>query len=309
MISGVRDEGLMILRSDSSVWSAIPTPRGVGEFGEGEVALSSSHPETDWMGSSPGARISRTTDGGRTGVDVNGGFDKTRGYYNPLPLRKCPANDDVVLSATSQLYRTDNFFNSTMPSWSPNGPSGALATTGAVAAIAFAPADANCGTYGYAAGGSRNFRLTRDGGRTWVDPDPARSLPVRDILSIAFDPANSDTIYVALSSFNTAAQGSVSMHVYKTTNASASAPTWTNISPPDDVPFNVIQIDPRNTNLVYAGSDTGLWVSGDAGATWQKVGPDRGLPNAAIYDIVINPATNLTVVFTYGRGAFRLVTS
>ena len=41
------------------------------------------------------------------------------------------------------------------------------------------------------------------------------------------------------------------------------------------MPFNVIVVDPRNRNLVYAGSDTGLWVSGDAGATWQKVGPDR----------------------------------
>ena len=98
-------------------------------------------------------------------------------------------------------------------------------------------------------------------------------------------------------------------HVYKTTNASATPPTWTNISPPEDVPFDVIVVDPRNTNLVYAGSDTGLWVSGDAGATWHKVGPDRGLPHAAIYDVEINPATNQTVVFTHGRGAFQLVTS
>ena len=74
------------------------------------------------------------------------------------------------------------------------------------------------------------------------------------------------------------------------------------------MPFDVIVVDPRNSNLVYAGSDTGLWVSGDAGATWDKVGPDRGLPHAAIYWIEVNPATNQTVVFTHGRGAFQLVT-
>jgi hypothetical protein len=39
-----------------------------------------------------------------------------------------------------------------------------------------------------------------------------------------------------------------------------------------------------------------------------KDGLDVGLPNVSVYDIQINPATDSTVVFTYGRGAYRLVT-
>jgi hypothetical protein len=71
-------------------------------------------------------------------------------------------------------------------------------------------------------------------------------------------------------------------------------------------PFNVIRVDPRNPKLIYAGSDTGLWHSTDGAASWVHDGPEYGIPNVQIYDIKINPATGVTAVFTYGRGAFGL---
>lgn len=73
------------------------------------------------------------------------------------------------------------------------------------------------------------------------------------------------------------------------------------------LPFHVIAIDPRDTRIVYAGSDNGLWQSTDGGTTWVKVGLGQGLPPAAVFDIQINPATNKIVIFTYGRGAYELV--
>ena len=306
MIGGSRDHGFTIRRGGSFVWDD-PISDAVGG-GEGEVALSFRHPETDWMAANfSGNGIFRTIDGFTTATRVDAAIDKTGGAAFIFPVRKCPSNDDVFVTGTTRLWRTDNFFNSSLPSWSPNGPSGTGATGGLIYAITFAASDTNCDTYAY--GTSRSeIRLTRDGGRTWVDLNPNTAVPVLGINSIAFAPTNSDTIYLAVSAFNTQDRV-ISRHVYKTTNASATPPTWVNISPDEDVPFNVIVVDPRNSSLVYAGGDTGLWVSGDAGATWQKVGPDRGLPHAAVYDIKINPATNQTVVFTHGRGAFQLVTS
>jgi photosystem II stability/assembly factor-like uncharacterized protein len=310
MIGGGRDRGIMVRRG-TSVWADVPQPQNFsGDWCENEVALSSRHPETDWMTSVfSGNGIYRTTDAGRTVTRVDTGFDSKTGAQFVTPVRKCPANDDVFLYGSNRLWRTDNFFNSTLPSWSLNGPTGADTTsaTSSIWTINFAGSDTSCNTYAYG-NGSAEIRLTRDGGKTWVNLDPnPKALPLRGINSIAFDPTSGDTIYVAFTAFNNAAQGTLVMrHVYKTTNASAERPTWANISPPEDVPFNVVVVDPRNSSLVYAGSDTGLWVSGDAGATWQKIGPDRGLPDAAIYDIEINPATNQTVVFTHGRGAFQL---
>jgi len=73
------------------------------------------------------------------------------------------------------------------------------------------------------------------------------------------------------------------------------------------MPFNIIAIDPRDTRLVYAGSDNGLWQSIDGGTSWAKLGLGQGLPPASVHDIQINPTTNRTVIFTYGRDAYELV--
>jgi hypothetical protein len=61
---------------------------------------------------------------------------------------------------------------------------------------------------------------------------------------------------VALSSFDDGTPGKPG-HVFKTTTALADAPTWTNVSPAWDQPFNVIAVDPPQPQLVYAGSDIG----------------------------------------------------
>jgi photosystem II stability/assembly factor-like uncharacterized protein len=206
------------------------------------------------------------------------------------------------------MWRTDNFFNSGAPSWAANGPAhpfafpNSLVAPGTILGTAFAPSDTGCTTYVYGnRGGEVHF--TRNGGGTWTDLDAGRTLPARPVNGLAFDPANPNILYVGLSSFDSGTPGKPG-HMFKTQNALAASPLWTNVSPPIDVPFNVITVDPRNPQLVYAGSDTGLWLSSDGAATWQRVGPEAGIPNAPVYDIQINPATNRTVVFTYGRGAY-----
>jgi photosystem II stability/assembly factor-like uncharacterized protein len=304
VLGGLRDFPVSTRQGSSVVWTQSNEPPG-GEWGESDVALSFTHPDTDWAAGHIDGVIYRTVDAGKTIVEADAGIDKTGAAFE-APLRKCPANDDVFLTGTNQLWRANNFFNSTAPSWSPNGPSGANATSTTIYTADFAPTDTTCGTYAYGTT-KGEIRLTRDAGNSWVDLDPGKQLPARAIESIAFDPTTSATIYAAFSNFNAATPGR-NGHIYKTTNAASASPTWVNVGPSDDVPFDVVAVDPRNPNLVYAGSDTGLWVSGDAGTTWQKVGADRGLPNAPVYDIKINPATNMTVVFTWGRGAFKLVT-
>ena len=48
-------------------------------------------------------------------------------------------------------------------------------------------------------------------------------------------------------------------HVFKTTNALAGTVSWTNISPPEDRPENVIILDSSTPRTVYVGSDGGVW--------------------------------------------------
>jgi hypothetical protein len=289
----------------STGWRELPLA-ATGSWGHGGgVAISSSRPDTDWMGTHLFAVIQRTTDGGRTALQVDGGIDKTLAAI-AAPVRKCPANDDVFLAGTSRIWRTNDFFNSAMPSWTVNSQP---AEPQSILAITFVESDRDCHTYAYS---TRDgvVRMTRNGGTTWSDLDPTKTLPERAVNSIAFDPTNANRAFVAVSYYDGATPTKPG-HIFRTDNALSSSPTWTRVGPPDqpfaDVPFNVIAIDPRDTRLVYAGSDNGLWQSNDGGTSWMKLGLGQGLPPASVFDIQINPATNKTVIFTYGRGAFELV--
>jgi photosystem II stability/assembly factor-like uncharacterized protein len=314
ILAGIRDHSLG-LRTQAGVWWTLPQPASanvdasVGEWGEAEVAISSRHPDTDWMAAWLYGAITRTLDGGKTGAPADRGIDKTGAAF-VAPVRKCPTNDDVFLTGTNRMWRTNNFFGSDAPAWAANGPPhpfrfpNSLVAPGAILSIEFAPLDPACNTYAFGNRGGQ-VQLTRDGGTTWRDLDPARSLPARPVNWLAFDPANPNVLYAALSSFDVATPGKGG-HVFKTTNALSDSPSWVNVSPPMDMPFNVVAVDPTDSRVVYAGSDVGLWRSVDAAATWVRMGLDTGLPHAPIYDIKINPTTNRTIVFTYGRGAFAL---
>lgn len=298
IMGGLRDFTPAFRLGSGTGWQSLGQPGTGAEWGEAEVAISSTRPDTDWMLAGLFGSIHRTTNGGQTGILADGGINKSGAAF-VAPVRKCPSNENIFLTGTTNMWRTNNFFSASPPTWASNGPYGAT-----ILAIAYASSDTTCNTYAYGTLAG-DVRLTTNGGALWINLDLGHALPFRPVNGLAFDPTNPNILYVGVSSFDVATPGSPG-HVFKTTNALAASPTWSNISPPIDVPFNVITIDPRNPRLVYAGSDTGLWHSIDSGATWFRDGLTTGLPNAPVYDIQINPLTDRTVVFTYGRGAYVL---
>jgi photosystem II stability/assembly factor-like uncharacterized protein len=80
-------------------------------------------------------------------------------------------------------------------------------------------------------------------------------------------------------------------------------PTWVDISPPLDAPHDAIAVDPLLTSQLYVGTDVGMLISTNSGATWAAV-PSNQIPRVIVNDIKINRTTNLVVAFTYGRGAY-----
>ncbi len=267
-----------------------------------DSAISASAPD-DWAVSWQFLSIHRSTDGGVTwtlpGI-ADAGIDKTGAPFIAR-LKKCPANDEVFIAGTDNLWRTNNFFSAFFgPSWASNGPE----MRAGISALAFAPSDTTCNTYAF--GTSRgHLRLTTDGGTTWKDIDASNNVPARFVTDLAFDPGNANVLYVTLSGFNgavVALQG----HVFRTANALAAQPTWTDVSPPVDIPHNTIVVDPFDPNVVWVGTDIGVWRSIDAGSTWAHMGPEAGMPNVAVFDLKINHDTGRLVAFTHGRGAFAL---
>ena len=79
--------------------------------------------------------------------------------------------------------------------------------------------------------------------------------------------------------------------------------TWKKIGtnlPKESV--NIIREDPENENVLYAGTDHGLYVSVDRGASFMAF--DGGLPNVAVHDLAIHPREKDLIVGTHGRSIY-----
>ena len=92
-------------------------------------------------------------------------------------------------------------------------------------------------------------------------------------------------------------------YLFKTTDAGA---TWQPIAHdlPAEGPIHVVREDPSNKNLLYAGTEFGLFVSLDGGGRWHRL--RGGLPTVAVHDLVVQSRERELVVATHGRGVYVL---
>lgn len=81
--------------------------------------------------------------------------------------------------------------------------------------------------------------------------------------------------------------------------------TWIDISKGIPLgPVNVIREDPIDKNILYLGTDLGVYVSKDRGKTWNVLGGN--LPSTYVHDLIIHPRNNMIVIATHGRGMWVL---
>lgn len=80
--------------------------------------------------------------------------------------------------------------------------------------------------------------------------------------------------------------------------------TWTNIGANIPTsPVNVILEDPMNENLLFVGTDNGLYTSFNQGVSWEVF--QNGIPNVAVHDLVIQPEEKHLLVGTHGRSIYK----
>ena len=135
--------------------------------------------------------------------------------------------------------------------------------------------------------------LSKDSGRRWANVTPP-DLPewsfVRTVEPSPHDPA---TLYLAATRYKL---DDPAPYLYKTTDYGA---TWTKIVagiPVDDY-TRVIRADPAHPGLLYAGTETGVYVSLDDGASWQRW--EANLPVTPVYDLLVKE--NDLIAGTHGR--------
>jgi photosystem II stability/assembly factor-like uncharacterized protein len=140
--------------------------------------------------------------------------------------------------------------------------------------------------------------LSEDNGKTWTNVTPP-DLPEWALISI-IEPSPHDptTAYVAATRYKS---DDTAPYLYKTND---SGKTWTKIT--DGIPAGdftrVIREDPARRGLLYAGTETGIYISYDDGDNWQRL--DGNLPIVPIHDLIIKDAE--MVVATHGRAFWIL---
>jgi len=143
---------------------------------------------------------------------------------------------------------------------------------------------------------------TQNGGQTWVDVSKnIKDLPVGSwIVQIkASNKKQGEALLVA----NDYRRFNYTPYVYRTTNYGKS---WERIVDSKDVQSFTLSIieDPIEKNLLFLGTDDGLYISIDAGANWEKW--THGFPTVSVKDLVIHPREHDLVIGTFGRAAWVL---
>jgi photosystem II stability/assembly factor-like uncharacterized protein len=140
--------------------------------------------------------------------------------------------------------------------------------------------------------------LSRDGGATWDAVTPP-DLPTWSVVS-SIDPSPHDpaTAFLAVDRHR---HDDFAPYLYKTHDYGASWEKIVNGLPEDDF-ARVLREDPARPGLLYAGTEAGVWVSRNDGATWRSL--RRNLPVVPVHDLVIKDSD--LVAATHGRGFWIL---
>jgi photosystem II stability/assembly factor-like uncharacterized protein len=144
-----------------------------------------------------------------------------------------------------------------------------------------------------------NVQVTRDGGKKWTNVIKNISgLPAGTWVScIEASNAEPGTAYAT---FDGHATGNMKTYVFQTTDYGK---TWSSLSTADLKGYaHVVREDPVNPNLLFLGTESGLFLTIDRGAHWAQF--TGHLPNVAVRDAVIQPRESDLVIATHGRGIY-----
>ena len=271
-------------------------PNTVYASGSGIVKIS--YPSEQWINVSPAADPARQL---RSTSDA--------------PLRFAPWNKRMLIAGFQSVWSTiDGGAH-----WTPMSPdltvrAGTAAPAGGRGGRGAAPGGnaaieslaLSTAAPGVIWAGTNNgvIKVTRDAGKTWSDasiggvPNVERA-EVFSLEASHFDPAEA---YAVLDLFRI---GDYTPYVYRTRDYGK---TWTRIvnGLPENQPSGsfarFVRGDTQRKGLLFAGTESGVFVSFDDGDDWQTL--QQNLPNTSVRDAVIKD--NDLVVATYGRGFWSL---
>ena len=267
------------------------------------------------------ARTSVSLYNRKTGQTTNVGPDMgpRGGPWNrdvrTMPILWAPTDPDVLYYTSNAVWKTTDRGHSwerispdlARQTWGVPSTAGKYASSvtpgpqGTITALSASPLD---GGILWAGTDDGNIQTTSDGGTTWRNVTPTAIRPWTRIFNIEAGHFDGGTAYAAA---NTMRIDDMNPHFWRTHDGGNS---WTEIDTgiaPGAV-ANAIREDPHKQGLLYAATETQVWVSFDDGGHWQSLRLD--MPAVSVRDIQVkDDATCLCsdlVAGTHGRGFWIL---
>ena len=273
LLGGTQDNGTLRFEGEE-VWFHVQDGDG------GDVGINSTTPYTCYHTFYNMGMERSITGGGWGSWDYIGPF--TADNYSSLFYPPVEVNGSLVAQAGATVFVSSNGGTA----FSEVTLSGALGV-----ASALTSPSATRLFVGTTAG--EIYRVDRSG-TTWQN-GVRLAQPTGFISDIIVDPTNANRLWLTCSRFG-------SPHVMRSDNAGAA---WTNVTGTlPDIPFNAIELDPANTQIVYAAADVGVFRSPDAGATWSPF--SNLLPNVMVADLSFHGPSRLLRCATKNRGAWEI---
>ena len=149
----------------------------------------------------------------------------------------------------------------------------------------------------YAGTDDGRAHVTKDGGKTWIEITEGL---VRNkwISRVVASKYSLGTVYLTQ---NGKRDDDFAAYIWKSDDYGK---TWQDFSGNIPLgPVNVIREDPIDKNILYVGTDIGVYVTKDGGKSWELLGD---LPSTYVHDLIIHPRDNILVIATHGRGMWVL---
>ncbi|HUQ20726.1 MAG TPA: hypothetical protein VM099_14010 [Gemmatimonadaceae bacterium] len=232
-----------------------------------------------------------------------------------MPINWSPLDPNTMYYASNAVWRTRNGGKDwtrispdlARQSWDVPASAGKYASTVKPAPLgtitALSPSSKSIGVI-WAGTDDGNIQVTTDGGAKWTNVTPAAIKPWTRIFNIEAGHFDASTAYAAA---NTLRVHDMNPHLWRTHDGGR---TWTEINngiAPGMV-TNTIREDPRVKGLLYAGTDTQVWVSYDDGDHWQSL--RINMPAISVRDLELKDDSTCLcsdlIAGTHGRGFWIL---
>lgn len=217
--------------------------------------------------------------------------------YNWIsPLIISPHHPDIVYLGAQRLYRSLNMgrnYEPISPDLTRNRPNGDVphSTLKDISESPFKFGRILVGT------DDGKVWITHDHGNSWNAIDTPVNKWVCRVIASKWKP---NVLYVAQTGYR---EDDFRPYLWRSDDLGK---TWTSIvgDLPAGEPINVVREDPNREDVLYLGTDFGVWISFNGGKNWEAL--KGGLPVTPVHDLVIHPRENEMVIASHARSVWVL---